>query len=109
MARPADPRKSAAWQRRLRRFTASGISVSKFCDRAGVSVAAFHYWRRRLRHEQPEQVALPAAPVFQKVDVLSQQAVVVRFTAGGIMEIPGDRADLVRVASLAMAAEPQPC
>jgi hypothetical protein len=40
---------------------------------------------------------------------LSQQAVVVRFTAGGIMEIPGDRADLVRVAILAMAAEPQPC
>ena len=46
MARTADPRKAAAWQRRLQRFTASGTTVSKFCDRAGVSVAAFHYWWR---------------------------------------------------------------
>jgi len=109
MARPADPRKSAAWQRRLQRFTASGTTVSKFCDRAGVSVAAFHYWRRRLGQEQPEKVKVSATPVFQPVDLLSQRAVVIRFAAGGVMEIPGDRADLVRVAITAMAAEPQPC
>lgn len=109
MARPADPRKSAAWQRRLRRFTASGTTVSKFCERAGVSVAAFHYWRRRLGQEQPEQVAAPAAPIFQPVDLLSQRAVVIRFAAGGVMEIPGDRADLVQVAITAMSAEPQSC
>ena len=109
MARPADPRKSAAWQRRLQRFTASGTTVSKFCDRAGVSVAAFHYWRRRLGQEQPEHDASSAAPVFQPVDLLRQRAVVIRFEAGGIMEIPGDRADLVQVAITAMAAEPQPC
>jgi hypothetical protein len=109
MARPADPRKSAAWQRRLQRFTASGTTVSKFCDRAGVSVAAFRYWRRRLGREQPEKVNLSAAPVFQPVDLLSERAVVIRFAAGGVMEIPGDRADLVQVAITAMAAEPQPC
>jgi len=34
---------------------------------------------------------------------------VIRFAAGGVMEIPGDRADLVQVAITAMAAEPQPC
>jgi hypothetical protein len=109
MARPADPRKAAAWQRRLQRFTASGTTVSKFCDQAGVSVTAFHYWRRRLGQEQPERVTLSAAPVFQPVDLLSQRAVVIRFAAGGVMEIPGDRADLVQVAIRAMAAEPQPC
>lgn len=109
MARPADPRKSAAWQRRLQRFTASGTTVSKFCDRAGVSVAAFHYWRRRLEREQPERSSRPTASVFQPVDLLSQRAVVIRFAAGGVMEIPGDRADLVRVAIRVMAAEPQPC
>jgi hypothetical protein len=109
MARPADPRKSAAWQRRLQRFMASGTTVSKFCDRAGVSVAAFHYWRRRLGQEQPERVLRRTTSVFQPVDLLSQRAVVIRFAAGGVMEIPGDRADLVQVAILAMAAEPQPC
>jgi len=55
MARPIDPRKSAAWQRRLQQFPASGTTVSKFCDRAGVSVTAFHYWRRRLGPQQPER------------------------------------------------------
>jgi hypothetical protein len=109
MARPVDPRKSAAWQRRLQRFTASGTTVSKFCDRAGVSIAAFHYWRRRLGPQQPERVLRRTTSVFQPVDLLSQRAVVIRFAAGGVMEIPGDRPDLVQVAILAMAAEPQPC
>ena len=109
MARPIDPRKSAAWQRRLQQFTASGMTVSKFCDREGVSVATFHYWRQRLGPQQPEQVSRLATPVFQAVDLLSQRAVVIRFAAGGVMEIPGDRADLVQVAIRAMAGEPQPC
>ena len=109
MARPADPRKAAAWQRRLQRFTTSGTTVSKFCDRAGVSVAAFHYWRRRLGPQRPERVSRRTISVFQPVDLLSQRAVVIRFAAGGVMEIPGDRADLVQVAIRVMAGEPQPC
>jgi hypothetical protein len=109
MARPADPRKAAAWQRRLQRFTASGTTVSKFCDRAGVSVAAFHYWRRRLGPQQPERVSRRTISVFQPVDLLSQRAVVIRFAAGGVMEIPGDRPDLIQAAIAAMSAEPQPC
>jgi len=109
MARPADPRKSSAWQRRLQRFTASGMTVPKFCDREGVSVGAFHYWRRRLGPPQPARDSPPTAPVFQTVDLLSQQTVVIRFAAGGVMEIPSDRPDLVRAAITAMAAEPQPC
>ena len=109
MARPADPRKSAAWQRRLQRFTASRTTVSKFCDRAGVSVAAFHYWRRRLGPQQPERVSRRTISVFQQVDLLSQRAVVIRFAAGGVMEIPGDRPDLIQAAIAAMSAEPQPC
>ena len=62
MARPIDPRKSAAWQRRLQQFTASGMTVSKFCDREGVSLAFFRYWRQELG---PQQVSRLAAPVFQ--------------------------------------------
>ena len=109
MARPIDPRKSLAWQRRLQQFTASGMTVSKFCDREGVSVAAFHYWRQRLGPQQPEQVSRLATPVFQAVDLLSQRAVVIRFAAGGVMEIPEDRVDLVRIAIATLAGEPEPC
>jgi len=38
MARPADPRKAAAWQRRLQRFTASGhdgVQVLRSSGRIG--------------------------------------------------------------------------
>ena len=109
MARPADPRKAAAWQRRLQRFTASGTTVAEFCDREGVSISTFQYWRRRLGPQQLERNASPGVPVFQPVDLVSQRAVVIRFTAGGVMEIPGDRPDLVRVAITAMSTEPEPC
>ena len=109
MARPTDPRKSLAWQRRLQQFTASGMTVSKFCDRKNVSVATFHYWRQRLAAQQPEQVSRLAAQVLQAVDLLSQLAVVIRFTAGGVMEISEDRVDLVHIAIATLAGEPEPC
>ena len=108
MARPADPRKAAAWERRLQRFTAAGTTASEFCDHEGVSISALQYWRRRLGPQQHERIASPETPVFQPVDLVSQRAVTIRF-AGGVMEIPGDRYDLVRVAITAMSAEPDPC
>ena len=85
------------------------MTVSKFCDREGGSVATFHYWRQRLAPQQPEQVSRLAAPVFQAVDLLSRRAVLIRFTAGGVMEIPEDRVDLVRIAIATLAGEPKPC
>ncbi len=59
--------------------------------------------------QQPEQVSRLVAPVFQAVDLLSQRAVVIRFAAGGVMEIPEDRVDLVRIAIATLAGEPEPC
>ncbi len=108
MARPADPRKAAAWERRLQRFTAAGTTASEFCDHEGVSISALQYWRRRLGARQHERIASPETPVFQPVDLVSQQTVTIRF-AGGVMKIPGDRYDLIRVAISAMSAEPEPC
>jgi transposase len=37
------------WQQRLDRFRRSGLTVLAFCEREGVSAAAFYAWRRRLR------------------------------------------------------------
>ena len=45
MARPTDPRKSAAWQRRLQQFTASGMTV--VCAHAS-SVIPRGRWTKRL-------------------------------------------------------------
>ena len=36
------------WRERLRRFPRSGLTVARFCDEEGVSVASYYAWRRRL-------------------------------------------------------------
>jgi hypothetical protein len=48
MARPKDPHLERTWRQRLRRQTDSGLSISAFCAREGVSSASFHAWKRRL-------------------------------------------------------------
>jgi hypothetical protein len=48
MARPKDPDLERTWRQRLRRQTTSGLSISAFCAREGVSSVSFHAWKRRL-------------------------------------------------------------
>lgn len=49
MARRRDDFVADIWRERLRRFDRGGMTVSRFCDDEGVSVASFYVWRRRLR------------------------------------------------------------
>jgi len=113
MGRQSDPRKAAAWERRLARFGDSELTVARFCDREGVSIATFHYWQRKLRDASVEETAwaTPAAPVarFDPVEVVSRQAVTIRFAGGAVMEIPEDREDLVQAAVRALLGAPAPC
>jgi len=39
------------WQRLIEEQTASGLTQKAFCAQAGISVATFGYWRRKLRDE----------------------------------------------------------
>ena len=87
MARPADPRKSAAWQRRLQQFTTSGMTVSTFCDREGVSVATFHSWRLKLRPQQLERVSRRTPSVFQPVDLLSERVADILNRHSGVRDL----------------------
>ena len=113
MGRQSDPRKTAAWERRIARFSDSGLTVARFCVREGVSIATFHYWQRKLRDASVDETAwaTPAAPVarFDPVEVVSRQAVTIRFASGAVMEIPEDREDLVKAVVLALATEAAPC
>ena len=113
MSRHSDPRKTAAWERRIARFSDSGLTVARFCDREGVSVATFHYWQRKLRDASATEAAWPtlALPVarFDPVEVMGRQAVTIRFASGAVMEIPEDREDLVKAVVRALASEAQPC
>jgi hypothetical protein len=53
----------------------------------------------------------PVLPVarFDPVEVVSRQAVTIRFASGAVMEIPEDREDLVKAVVRALASEAQPC
>jgi hypothetical protein len=48
MARRKDPNLERAWRQRLQRQSLSGLSISAFCVREGVSCASFQAWKRRL-------------------------------------------------------------
>ena len=52
------------WRQRTERQGTSGLSIVAFCRREGVSPAAFHAWRRKLRNSasacQPAAGAAPA-------------------------------------------------
>ena len=48
MARPKDPDLEHLWRQRLQRQSTSGLSISGFCEREGVSSPSFQAWKRRL-------------------------------------------------------------
>ena len=62
MARPKDLSLEHTWRLRLRRQAASGLSISAFCAREGVSSASFYAWRRRLA--APPPAVRPDTPLF---------------------------------------------
>ena len=113
MGRQSDPRKAAAWERRLGRFVESGLTVARFCDREGVSIATFHYWQRKLRDASTDAATwsptTSSAARFDPVEVVSRQGVTIRFAGGAVMEIPEDREDLVQAAVRALLGAPAPC
>ncbi len=49
--RRPDPDLPQRWRQRLQRFARSGLTVTAFCDREGISSASFYAWQRRLRHD----------------------------------------------------------
>jgi len=57
MSRQSDPRKTAAWERRIARFGNSGLTVARFCVREGVSIATFHSRQRKIRDVSANEAA----------------------------------------------------
>ena len=48
MSRGPDLARRELWQQRLREYERSNSTIADFCDRTGVSTAAFYQWRRKL-------------------------------------------------------------
>jgi transposase len=105
LGRRSDPALPALWQQRLLRFERSGLSVSTFCDREGVSTPSFYAWRRRLRIAPP---ADSDGPRFLPVRVLASAPVELVLPHGAVLRLTAD-CDLAFVRSLVDSLGGAPC
>ena len=71
MSRTLDLKHYALWRECIRRQVDSGLTIAQFCAREGLSVAAFHSWKRRLRliNLADHRPASPAPSTFLPVTV----------------------------------------
>jgi hypothetical protein len=103
MARSSDPAKVAQWRRRLERFDLSNVSVARFCQREGVSVASFYHWRKKLAVKTrppatPRRIAPPAS-AFKPLSITgaASPVVAVHLPGGARLEVPAGEYRTVRV------------
>lgn len=62
MARLPDPAVRRRWEKLVRLFDGSDLTVAEFCERHGVSTASFYLWRRKIRGRAEERgVFVPVA------------------------------------------------
>ena len=60
-------RSASEWRTLIRAFSRSGETRTQFCERHGVALSTFAWWRSRLRHEStavPETPPAPAGALF---------------------------------------------
>lgn len=112
MARSTDPKKVALWQRRFRRFVASGLPVARFCAAERVSESSFYYWRKKLGPRRrgramdaedhaagrgSRRAVTPDRRVFRPVTVAPATCgVVVRLPGGVRIDVEAGQLDTIR-------------
>lgn len=96
MARRRGNEAVAYWRGVIERQAASGLSIWGFCDRAGVSTASFHAWKRKLklRSGSPgrDTVAGPRSALVpvRVVGDIGSQAIAVELPGGIVVRIPAN-------------------
>ena len=105
--RPRDLAKEQFWRRMIRRQQRTDLPISAFCEREGLKIANFHWWRRELTHRDQEKLASspgslakgpshpPVAPVFLPVRVVATDLALPQ--AAPSIEIVLHRGPVVRV------------
>ncbi|MDA0660431.1 MAG: hypothetical protein O2931_02770 [Planctomycetota bacterium] len=75
-------RRAEEWERLVRRQTASGMTVAKFCEMSSVSVPSFYYWKRRLEagSRPKKKQARESGGLFRQVTLTAGPALAVQAT-----------------------------
>jgi hypothetical protein len=105
MAREASLERQRQWRDRLGRFSRSTLSVSEFCRRERVSVAAFYQWRKKLAVTAGEGqlAAPPLQATFLPVHVTAARGLQVAFPNGVPLTLPVEDHALIRLSIEAVA------
>jgi transposase-like protein len=83
MPRTANADVHDLWHQRLQRFARSGLSITAFCRREGVSQPSFYAWRRRLGNGSPRFLPVRVVPpTGAPVEVLLPSGCVLRLSPG---------------------------
>lgn len=94
MSLDVNSQKQEQWRARLRRFQASGMSVTQFCRAERVSVPAFYQWRKRLAASREKK----DSPTFVPVRVAQIAVVEIHLANGARISVPPGDAASLRVA-----------
>lgn len=93
MARRRGEEAVAFWRGMIERRAASGLSIWRFCQRAGVSTASFHAWKRKLKSQSKSAgggeaaAPCPLVPVRVIADA-GPPAIAVELPGGIVVRVP---------------------
>lgn len=103
MARQTGVAAERLWRERLERQRRSGLSIARFCEREGVSTAAFYHWRRRLA---PAAAESEPPALFVPVSVRPSAGVRIELPGGAVVHLPPEADEQLLRSCIRAAAEP---
>lgn len=107
MASSRDAEKRRAWETRLARYRAGGLTVARFCEQEGISPNTFYYWSKHLRAASGRRspCAAPASrPALSTTDRSVRGAVVrFRWKTGVEVSVPADCLGAIRCLAESLA------
>jgi hypothetical protein len=96
MARRHGNEAAAFWGNLIERQATSGLSIWRFCDRAGVSTASFHAWKRKLKFRSkspgrcnPAVALSPLVPV-RVIGETGSPVIAVELPGGIVVRVPAN-------------------
>ena len=82
--------KTQLWNKRLRQFENSSLTVAEFCQSVGCSIPTFYHWRNKL---QASKAALPK-PAFLQVHSEPYAAQIqIKLPSGVVITLPVEAID----------------
>ena len=105
MGRKQNEATKVVWRDRFSRFDGSGTTVKQFCQKEGVSEAAYYQWRKRLKGGrrrrkatgEPPRPCVNTTEPFVPVTVPTTPFAEVEFPNGVRVRVPATDADALRV------------